>query len=195
MVIAMKYILYTIITGALLTSCASVDEWYDESARSTMLTDNYHLNRMNIWTLPLDSRIYVATEPMHTRSVLKLKISESAFFAFNSVFGFVTHAKTPASYDDSLRMARKAGFEYVLYPKLIFSQDTISTWEEVQTEDRKPFGIDQARIQLILAQTNGYVVDVVNIAGRSGLLTFYADQPLDLIEKPIAKYALALAAR
>jgi len=196
----MKYII-AIIAGALLSGlsgCANIGDWYDESysyARSTRLTDHYQLSRMNVWTLPLDSRIYVATEPMNTKSVLKMKISESAYLAFNSVFGFVTRAEKPASYDDSLRQAKKAGFEYILYPKLIHSQDTVSTWEEAQAKQRKPLGLDQAVIQLILAQTNGYVVDIVNISGQSGLLTFYADQPLDLIKAPISDYALALAAR
>lgn len=184
----------------LIASCANINELYEESfdfARTTRLTDNYDLVRMNIWTLPLDSKIYVGSEPESTTSVIRRKISDSAFMSFNSIFGFVSKASKAASYDDSLRQARRAGYEYLLYPKVIYTQDAVSTWEEAQVEshNRKPLGLDQARLQLILAQTNGYVVDVVNIQGNSGLLTFYGDQPIELIEEPITKYALALAAK
>ncbi|MES3008078.1 MAG: DUF4823 domain-containing protein [Pseudomonadota bacterium] len=110
-----------------------------------------------------------------------------------------------AGQTESLFNARQSalsnGLDYVVYPRLLVWEDTAGTWSEIAATLRYTegqalldgFGLDRARLQLTVLETNsGRIMDVVSIDSRGGVLALYQENPQRLLASALGRYVDSL---
>ena len=192
----MRSLIVLLLTLA-LSSCMNVSDLAD-GARSQLsdagFLDHSQTRRAYTWRLQPDSFIYIAQGhfvPPGDSYPRPNVVAEQAYLGFVEYFPMVRRAERPQGLEQALDDARKAGAHYLLYSRFAASDDRIGTteeWEDQEALDR--LGVDHSVIQLMLIETNTrYLVDTARIRSRGGFLTFYDNNPQDLIAAPLQEYA------
>lgn len=165
--------------------------------RDVGLLDHSETRRAKNYRLQQDSFIYIAQGhfvPAGKAYPRPNVVAEEAFNGFVEYFPQVRRAPAPLGLDQALSDARGQGAHYLLYTRFAGADDRIGTGQELDDQralDR--LGTDRSVIQLMLIETGtGYLVDTARIRSRGGFLTFYDNQPEDLIGPPLRDYARRL---
>lgn len=159
--------------------------------------DHSQTVRASTWRLQPDSFIYIGQGhfvPPGSAYPRPNVVAEQAFVGFVEYFPMVRRAPAPLGLDEAMSQARAAGAHYLLYTRFAAADDRIGTgdeWADQEALDR--LGVDHSVIQLMLIETNTrYLVDTARIRSRGGFLTFYDNNPQDLIAAPLEDYARRL---
>lgn len=165
--------------------------------RDVGLLDHSETRRAKNYRLQQDSFIYIAQGhfvPAGKAYPRPNVVAEEAFNGFVEYFPQVRRATAPLGLEQAMGEARDAGAHYLLYTRFAGADDRIGTGRELDDQralDR--LGTDRSVIQLMLIETaTGYLIDTARIRSRGGFLTFYDNQPEDLIGPPLRDYARRL---
>lgn len=165
--------------------------------RDAGVLDHSDTRRANTWRLQPDSFVFIAQShfvPPGSAYPRPNVVAEEAFNAFVEYFPLVRRAARPQGLEEAMSEARNAGAHYLLYSRFAGADDRIGTleeWDDQEALDR--LGVDSGVIQLMLIETNTrYLVDTARIRNRGGFLTFYDQQPQDLLRSPFEQYARGL---
>lgn len=165
--------------------------------RDAGVLDHSETRRASSWRLQPDSFVFIAQShfvPPGSAYPRPNVVAEEAFNAFVEYFPLVRRASRPQGLEEAMSEARNAGAHYLLYSRFAGADDRIGTleeWDDQEALDR--LGVDSGVIQLMLIETNTrYLVDTARIRNRGGFLTFYDQQPQDLLRPPFEQYARGL---
>lgn len=165
--------------------------------RDVGLLDHSDTRRAKNYRLQQDSFIYIAQGhfvPAGKAYPRPNVVAEEAFNGFVEYFPQVRRAPAPLGLEQAMGEARGAGAHYLLYTRFAGADDRIGTGQELDDQralDR--LGTDRSVIQLMVIETGtGYLVDTARIRSRGGFLTFYDNQPEELIGPPLRDYARRL---
>ncbi|CAD5109020.1 DUF4823 domain-containing protein [Zestomonas carbonaria] len=161
------------------------------------LLDHSETRRASPWRLQADSFIYIAQGhfvPPGSAYPRPNVVAEETFNGFVEYFPMVRRARGPAGLEEAMGQARAAGAHYLLYSRFASADDRIGTYDEWADEEALDrLGVDKGVIQMMLVETNTrYLVDTATIRSRGGFLTFYDNQPEDLLGPPLQDYARRL---
>lgn len=183
-----------------LTSCMKVSDMAagtEYHLRDAGVLEHSDTRRANTWRLQADSFVFIAQShfvPPGSAYPRPNVVAEEAFNAFVEYFPLVRRSPKPQGLEEAMNEARSAGAHYLLYTRFAGADDRIGTvveWEDQEALDR--LGIDTGVIQLMLIETNTrYLVDTAQIRNRGGFLTFYDNQPEDMLRRPFEQYARSL---
>ncbi|MCY1290972.1 hypothetical protein D9M68_246980 [compost metagenome] len=159
--------------------------------------DHSDIRRASPWRLQADSFIYIAQGyfvPPGSAYPRPNVVAEEAFNGFVEYFPMVRRARGPAGLEEAMGQARAAGAHYLLYSRFAAADDRIGTYDEWADEEALDrLGRDRGVIQMMLVETNTrHLVDTATIRSRGGFLTFYDNQPEDLLGPPMQDYARRL---
>ncbi|MBM7061011.1 DUF4823 domain-containing protein [Pseudomonas sp. UL073] len=159
--------------------------------------DHSDVRRSSPWRLQADSFIYIAQGffvPPGSAYPRPNVVAEETFKGFVEYFPMVRRARAPAGLEEAMSQAREVGAHYLLYSRFAAADNRIGTYDEWADEEALDrLGVDHGSIQMMLVETNTrYLVDTATIRSRGGFLTFYDNQPEDLIGPPLRDYARRL---
>lgn len=210
---------------ATLFGCASQDVELNPSrvtGASNLLFDHYKIYRTRSFILPSDARLLVA-KPVVAKPLLKQfpklssEIQMAQLEALQTRFPVVNGTRQAVSLDVALRQAKNKNQQFLVYP-------TVSVWHQTQLakklncSDEKvdihtPKGISQIstitqcdwefavpydKIHLaiwVYDVASGKQLDTLSIYSKSGILTFFGDEPATLVTAPLNEVANLLSGR
>lgn len=197
-----KQLITLFMLAILLSSCTSMSTAWQESRElfeASRLLTTTDIRRESRWVLPANASFYIArsqhissVSPEHANTLTSLLES-----AVSNSFNGVRVGLFPESPAYALSSAKRAGSNYVIYPRLLRWDDRHGTWTEILTSLREDtneeivasFGLDQALVQLIILDTtSGKQVDIARIESGSGWLSLYDDRPETILLPGLLEY-------
>lgn len=217
-------LLLTLMLG-FLSGCASQDVELNPprtTGASNLLFDHYKIYRSRSFVLPSDARVLVA-KPVVAKPLLKQfpqmssQVQMAQLEALKTRFPVVNGTRQAVSLDVALREARNKNQQFLVYP-------TVSVWHQTQLakklncSDEKvdihtPKGISQIstitqcdwefavpydKIYLaiwVYDVASGKQLDTLSIYSKSGIVSFFGDEPATLITAPLNEVANLLSGR
>jgi hypothetical protein len=172
-------------------------EAHDQLSSAGVL-DYSQVQRSVPFRIQTDSFIYIAQGPFMPIGKANPPpniVADISFDKFIQYFPLVRRASQPLGLDEAMMEARALGAHYLLYTRFAAADDRINTLDQwLDQGDMSRLGIDSSVVQLMLIEVGTRaLIDTVNIRSHGGLLTFYNENPEDLLGAPLRQYAQRLA--
>lgn len=187
-----------------LCGCMTASEYQSAgvtSVRDGHFVSHYQMSARSRMVLQDSAHLLVVRSPADPWLMSKVKDGEKAnrllaqqvYARFRQWFAETRYQDDkPLSFEEALNLARQRQDDYLIYPEL-------ERWDDrgapvVQRVLPGAGGIDHVSVVLRLVEADtGKTVNVWEIQGESGILTFFMDSPADLLGKPLADLAQRLS--
>jgi len=128
-----------------------------------------------------------------------LELHHTLSLALKQTFPSLSVSASRSNLLTSLELAREAGSELLIWPRLVEVNDRLNTYREVNEgsalHPQRALGLDKVLFQVLIYEVRTHrLIDVANVRSQSRFLASNTSVPLDLFEQAVNHYVLEISA-